>query len=612
MNVNHLLAIIRLRWRITRNQLRKLGLTNTILTTILLGLALLLAMGSFLLALTVGRAWLIRLDAGETMLLWDGVVGGFLFFWMTGLMTELQQSQALSLKNFLHLPVSLSGGYLLNYVSSWVSLALLLFLPPMLGLCLASFFNRGATMLIAFPLLLSFLLMVTALTYQIRGWLGRLMENKRTRGTVIAVVTFLFVAVFNIPNLLFNVLDVGKGDRAARQTLREDLNRQNEKLRKERLAKTISGEEFDTKTAEAQEEFEAARQALSAAEDKEFNRIAGYANIAIPFGWLPYGVSAARSGNVLPGVLGSAAMFLIGAVSLWTSFHSTIRSYTGYGTKDYRPTKKSKRKAGTTGSMLEKSVPFLSEHQSTVAMATLRSVLRAPESKMALMTPIIFAFVFGSMLLSNNFARVPYIVRPLVGLGTVATALFGMAQFLVNIFAYDRAAFRSFVLMPVRRFDVLLGKNAGMLPFLLLTGSMLVVVGQFATGLIWSHFLATLLQMLVAFPLYYLIGNFISIAAPVGMSAGSSKPVRPSFRVILIQVLGFLCAPIVLLPGFLAYIAELLVSWAGIKGVPTYLILSALQIPISIWFYRTMLVKQAEHFREREQEILLAVSRVED
>ncbi len=53
----------------------------------------------------------------DLLLVWDGLVLAFLFFWLIGLLLELQRSEVLSLDKFLHLPVSLRGAFLINYLS---------------------------------------------------------------------------------------------------------------------------------------------------------------------------------------------------------------------------------------------------------------------------------------------------------------------------------------------------------------------------------------------------------------------------------------------------------------------------------------------------------------
>src|SRR5260370_10255605 len=68
-------------------------------------------------------------------------------------------AEALVLEKFLQLHVSLSGVFVLNYLSSLLSLSLIVFVPMMLGLGLGLLFSRGPAMLLLFPLVAGFLLM---------------------------------------------------------------------------------------------------------------------------------------------------------------------------------------------------------------------------------------------------------------------------------------------------------------------------------------------------------------------------------------------------------------------------------------------------------------------
>src|SRR5262249_46600722 len=130
------------------------------------------------------------------------VVVAFLFFWLIGLITELQRTDALSLSKFLHLPVSANGAFLINYFSSLVRLSLIIFFPVMLGYSVALVVVKGIRMLPVLLLVASFLLMVTGLTYQFQGWLASLMSNPRRRRTVIMLTTVTFVLIAQLPNLL--------------------------------------------------------------------------------------------------------------------------------------------------------------------------------------------------------------------------------------------------------------------------------------------------------------------------------------------------------------------------------------------------------------------------
>ena len=141
------------------------------------------------------------------MYVWDGLVVAFLFWWVIGILTDLQRSEALSLDKFLHLPVSLTSAFLINYLSSLLSLSMMVFLPAMVGLILGLVCGQRAAcnaVCVLLPLA-ALLLMVTALTYQFQGWLASLMANKRRRQTILVMITMTTIVLCQLPNVL-NIL----------------------------------------------------------------------------------------------------------------------------------------------------------------------------------------------------------------------------------------------------------------------------------------------------------------------------------------------------------------------------------------------------------------------
>ena len=59
--------------------------------------------------------------------------------------------------------------------------------------------------------------MVTALTYQLQGWLASLMSNPRRRRTIIMIITASFILLSQLPNL-FNFLTPWGAPRQARMS----------------------------------------------------------------------------------------------------------------------------------------------------------------------------------------------------------------------------------------------------------------------------------------------------------------------------------------------------------------------------------------------------------
>ncbi len=611
MNFSHLAAIVRMRWQLMRNQFRRSGNANWIVTLIFIVLAAITSCSSFVFTVGWGRFFLAKMDPFYVIYVWDSLIVMFLFGWAIGLMTDLQRSEILSLKNLLHLPVSLRGAFFMNYTSSLLSLTVLFFLPTMLGLCVASVLHFGIGSVVVFALLASFLLMVTAVSYQLRGWLARLMENKRTRGTVIAITTVVFVMIFQIPMMLnlggFNSWSKAPRERAAAH--REQLD----ELKERQQSGELELQSYTEAVESAKEAFTQTEQEHSKAKVDAINHKAKVANAVLPIGWLPYGASAAAEGALLLPWLFVLGMSTIGFGSLAFAYRSTIRDYTGDHSKSRRRGSASTTNASGASAILEKKLPLLSDTQSVIALASFRSMLRAPEAKMALMTPLIFACVFGSMFLTGPMDKLPSIARSWFGVAALGMSLVGMAQMMLNIFGLDRQGFRFYVLMPAQRRDVLLGKNLGLLPVAGVLSALLVIFVGIVAKLSVVHLIATLLQILVAFSIYFAISNYTSIIAPIGMAVGTMKPVSLKLSVVLTQFVAVLLFPLAILPAVVALGTEQLVSVLGVQyGVPWYLLLTVIQIPIAIWFYGKMLNRLGCELADREQDILDVISKVTD
>ena len=105
----HLGTFLWLRRRIRANRMKRAAAGSRIIEWILSALSALAAVVTFLMGAAVG-AWVLSITAAPVvMLVWDGVTAIFLFFWLIELINELQRSEVLSLQNFMHLPVTLSG-----------------------------------------------------------------------------------------------------------------------------------------------------------------------------------------------------------------------------------------------------------------------------------------------------------------------------------------------------------------------------------------------------------------------------------------------------------------------------------------------------------------------
>ena len=571
MNGQHLRAFVWLRWRLLVNATRRGGVANAVVLGLLAVLGVGFAAGMFVTFFFVGMFALADVPPAVLIFAWDGLIVAFLFTWAIGLLADLQRSEVLSLDKFLHLPVSVTGAFLINYLSSLFSLTLLAFVPAMIGLILGLTFGRGPALLLQLPLLAALLLAVTALTYQFQGWLASLMTNPRRRRTVIVVVTAVFILVFQVPNLM-NILrpwDRGEPRDRARPAKEDPGARQ----RAEHVARLI--------------------------------------NTVLPPGWLPLGAAGLAEGDVVPTLLGTGGLTLIGAASLWRAYRTTVRLYKGdFSSGKARPA--AVAPAAPAGKapahLLEQELPWLSEHAAAIALGGLRSLLRAPEAKMMLLTPLLMVVIVGSILVTKG-SNIPEPARPLLPFAAMSLILLGMAQLVGNQFGFDRGGFRVFVLCPARRRDILLGKNLAVAPLALGLGLLSAVAVQAVAPLRWDHFLAVGPQLVSMYLLFCLPGNLLSILAPMPIAAGTMKPANPRMVPVLLHVAFVFVFPLVLGPAVVPLGAEALLRGLGwAEAAPVNLILSLVLGAAVVFLYRLVVSLEGALLHARELVILETVT----
>ena len=610
MNIQQLMAIVKLRWRMSYNQWSKAGKVNAVLSMVFAVLAGLVAIGSFALTVLAGNWLLGSLTPNHHLMVWLAIVGVLLFSWSIGLLAEVQQSELLSLENLLHLPVSLKGAFFLNYMTSWFSLTVSFFLPIILGLCISLPMVHGKMMLWVTPLAFGFLFMVTALIYQIRGWLGRLMQNKRTRGTVIALLTIGFVLLAQLPNLV--VMRLNSTSNKYRRAEVEAVSN-SEEATAAWLA-TVDGLEGKTSEELYQLRMEALERSVGIPEEQQLggedlgSTVAAWSAVC-PLTWLPHGVHAASLGDWKAPALGAFGMLLIGGLSLSMSYRGTMKTYTKTGKINAAAVAAlQSQSAQTTDAnkklLIAKDVPWVSPQTSAIAMSSIQSLLRAPEVKMALLMPIVMLCVFGGTLIGQQEIT-PAVFRPFFALGVIAVSMFGLSQVATNMFGLDRNGFKTYIMMPVQRWRVLLGKNISLMPILVGMMLVLLIPFQFMMPMSVSHLLATLTLIVPCSLVFLVMGNFVSTQAPVAMMFGSMKPMQPKIGTILLQILFMLLSPLTLLPCAIAYGIEIVLGmWLNIGWLPFYLLFAIAYAVLVVWAYSKILKSQGQFLQSREQKIL--------
>ncbi len=602
MNWKHFQAVLWLRWRILVNRARRGGKLGNAIVGVLVVLAVLASISSFALALAFGLGVLEKASPFDLMAIWAGLALGFLFFWMIGLLTDLQRSDSMSFKHLLHLPVSLRWVFLYNYLSSYVSLSVGVFLPAMLGLSLAMAIEWGPAMLVSLPLVLAYFGMVTALTHHLRGWLARLMEDKRRGRTIVTAITLLFVLVLQAPNLLN--LGLREGSRAERRRARAE---------RIELKQTVQRDGPDRAQAEAAlARLDAQDADAELARDQQFTLVA----MVTPPGWLPFGVRAAFERRWSSSALCLLGMLAIGGWSLRRSYVASVDAVVGKQRRGERArAAKSTARAASAGVrpalFVEREVAFATEAEAGIALATLRSLSRAPEAKLLLLSPVVLLGLFGFMLAKNPERDDLQAFAPLLTLGAVGTGLLSIMQLIQNQFGLDRAGFRAFVLSPVPRASLLRAKNLAIAPLGLGVGLLALAGLAILIPFGGPHFLGACLQLVSAYLLFCLVGNLISILAPMRLKENALKAERAGLRTILWQLFSLVLIPLALAPLSIPFGVELLVGtlWRD-AGPWAYLGLHVLELTVVGFVYRWAIRRQGELLQAREQRILEVLTRV--
>jgi len=569
MNREQLKTIFWLRWRLLCNQSSRSHGWGVVIAVIVGAGAVLLAGGGFTGALLLGVFGLAHVPPLAIMGIWAGITIVFLFSWMIGLLAELQRSETIDLQRLMHLPVALGQMFGINYIVSHFTPSIVVFVPIMLGLVI----SRGLEMVLLIPLALSMVFMITAWTYCLRGWLATLMSNPRRRRTVIMVITLAFVLAGQGPNLYFNV-----------------LNRQ--------------------------DRFAHPQAAQSARPEVMFHHLIAAQGFFPPL-WVSVGAQGLAEGRVWPALFGTLGCCGIGVLGLRRAYRSTMRFYYGVtgglAAGRIKPAVAAARApAGTAGSrsqFLELRLPGVPEPAAALALATFRSLLRAPEVKMAWASSFIVTLIAGASLLFRSAPTMPEAAKPFLATGTVVFSVFLLVQFFANQFGFDRDGFRTLMLSPVDRRLVLLGKNLACAP--IGAGFGLILLGLITLRFHLPPFelVAVIFQLAALLLFAGLAGNLLSILVPYRIQSGSLKPTKMPGLAMLVMMFCHLLFPLAMTPVFGPALVELLWRQLGLPAaVPVNLILSVLLGALAALLYWQTLAPLGRLLHRRETKILSVVT----
>jgi hypothetical protein len=579
MDWNQLRTIIWLRWRLTRNQWMRGGQLSAVLTMIISVVMLILGAFCGIAGVLIGFFLLGEKSPTRLLIAWDAFTAAFLFAWMIGLVSEIQRSETVDISRMLHLPISLKDIFLVNYVASHLTLSVILLLPLMLGIILGLIISGQWLMVLMYPLVFGLVFMVTAWAYCFRGWLASLMVNKRRRRAIIAGVTFGFIVIVQLPNIIGHM--VGDHKRKRPET---------------------------TKSAPVEE------QAPSPAKNRPKRSVPNsffVAHKVVPVLWVGNGAFYLGKGNVLPAVLGAAGLFCIGGLGLRRAYRSTLRFYQGHTIKIKVKKKMKPEKIPVTGkNFLERQLPAIPDEAAALALAFFRCLMRAPEIKMAMATNFFFMLLFGITFLVRKVSGLNDDLKVFAVGAPIMFALLGISHLIFNQFGFDRGGFRQLVLLPMQRRHILLGKNLAFLPIAMVFGLILLLIIKFALGISFIVILSAFIQLLATFILLSIAGNLISILIPYHIAPGSLKRTKTTTTTAVMIFISRLLFPMAIVPVLFPPAMGLFMSRLGwLPAGPVNLALSFALLVLFVFLYKLSLPGLGGLLLKREKQILDVVTK---
>lgn len=652
MSARRLKAIFRLRWQLSRNAFRRASAFSAAIYIILRVLFLFGAVGGTIGAFFLGKSDFLASNSNRILWLVSGAVSVFLFFWLIGLLAELQRSDSLDHRRMTHLPISLKEMFLFNYAVSHWTPSCLLFLSISAGFVVGTMLRFGGRMALVFGLLALMISAVSSWTYALRGWLTKLMLNERRKRSLIVWMTGGIILITQVPNLLFN--NSFFGFRAIAETERiehrltrdiEDAKRRLKDIKEtaKNAGNNLSEEDMQLVSPQErlmQQNLRRRQKHLREARERLHKTFKAYQTslqenapgdwrvqpetalsvfqVAFPPLW-PASAAASiarnergqykRAFSIALGLAGLCYLALIRAFrAVQSEFQMpSLRSKLRPERKETAPKNSGKTKPAKN--WLERNLPGISNSTSAVAWGTLRCLTRMPEVKMALLTPILLLVVFGALYFDDLAASKSDAFVRFLPSSILFLSFMGSLPFFTNAFGFDRSGFCALVLSPIPRSEILLGKNLALLPpFLLLTALPLLGIQLLARPPVLYTFSA-FLQALTLCLILTLFGNLLSIKAPYRSKPGSLQPVKTKSgaSALMNTLFPFLFIPL-LIPTTLPLLMEELSRWIPFFPFHWNITLSALSLLALALVYRQSLHSMGTLLASREQEILRIVT----
>ena len=547
----HFRALLGLKWSILRHTWTGRKAASSLFGIILIAVVAVAASGAAVLLNRAAAGGLGDASPKQILLLLDGITAGFLFFWLWGLLMELQRADVIDFRKMLFLPVSLHMVYGLNYLASLFSPGLVLFSFAATGLLLGFAQARGPVMLLGFAPAAAFFLMLAAWAYYVRGLIAMVMENQRRRRTVLALIPLFIIILAQLP-----------------QVLSIALRHQNHP------------------GAAIVPDWIAA------------------ANLAVPLGWLPFSLYCLVRDDVPGAAACTGGLLAAAGLGLALGYRATVRHYRG----ENLPARAAESAHGAPerAPLTARRIPGLPEDTAAHTYALLLSYARHPRMRMLMIMPVVLAALIllarrGRVVTPDTLSRDIYLPVLLL-----SWPFINFASIFFNLFGMDGRALRALILLPVPRSRILLAKNLALFPFVgSLSAAFLLFYSAYA-----GMPLGVAVILFAAVPTLYLsyccVGNFASVLFPYRISLDAVKGQGPSRgSAFLIGLSGMALVFVFLLPTGLSLALNQRIPPWWTPGVPSPgILLALLFLGFSGMVYAQCLKAAGRFLARREQQVL--------
>ena len=220
-------------------------------------------------------------------------------------------------------------------------------------------------------------------------------------------------------------------------------------------------------------------------------------------------------------------------------------------------------------------LPLLSPDLSAVVEKELRYALRNAQIRMMGLMPLILIVVrlfnkrnFGSMGPAPNADNFLAYGPGLFATGAILYVFLVLSGLWCNLFAFEEGGMRSFVLSPIERWKILLGKNIAVTSVALVFSSLLLTLnGIVFRDLTVRDVLFAALSFIVFAAITSMYGNWASIRFPRWMRFGKRMSVSGVGGLLLIPMLGVFAAPPLLATAVGYFARSIYVSFAALAAL---------------------------------------------